>query len=66
MGFDKLLMDHVGLPLVLILAVHLVTFWCFMGLGDHTKTFLLKALCSQPPPSALKVMCGGGGWVGGL
>ena len=31
-----------------------------MGLGDHPETFLLKALCCQPPPSALKV---GGGWV---
>ena len=30
-----------------------------MGLGDHPKTFLLKALCCQPPPSWVKV----GGWV---
>ena len=26
-----------------------------MGLGDHPKTFLLKALCCQPPPWWLKV-----------
>ena len=30
-----------------------------MGLGDHPKTFLLKALCCQAAPSWLKV----GGWV---
>ena len=38
-----------------------------MGLGDHPETFLLKALCSQPPPSWSKVVGGwvGGGWVGG-
>ena len=29
-----------------------------MGLGDHPKTFLLKALCCQATPSWLKV----GGW----
>ena len=34
-----------------------------MGLGDHPKTFLLKALCCQSPPSPLKVRGGGGGWV---
>ena len=62
MGFDKLLLDHVGLPLVVILAVHLVIFLCWMGLGDHPKTFLLKALFRQSTPSWLKVM-GGGGWV---
>ena len=44
MGFVKLLLDHVGLPLVVILAVHLVIFG-WMGQGDHPKTFLLKALC---------------------
>ena len=27
MGFDKLLLDHVGLPLVVFLAVHLVIFF---------------------------------------
>ena len=32
-----------------------------MGLGDHPKTFLLKALCCQSTPSPLKVR----GWVGG-
>ena len=36
-----------------------------MGLGDHPKTFLLKALCCQCPPSWVKVVGGGGGggWV---
>ena len=35
-----------------------------MGLGDHPKTFLLKALSCQSAPSWLKVM-GGCWWVGG-
>ena len=32
---------------------------CWIGRGDHPKTFLLKALCCQNTPSWLKV----GGWV---
>ena len=32
-----------------------------MGLGDHPKTFLQKALFRQSTPSWLKVMGGGGG-----
>ena len=32
-----------------------------MGLGDHPKTFLLKALFRQSTPSWLKVGGGGGG-----
>ena len=32
-----------------------------MGLGDHPKTFLLKALCCRATPSWLKVV----GWVVG-
>ena len=57
----KILKLKLKLPLVVILAVHLVIL-CWMGFGDHPKTFLLKALCCQPPPSALKVMGGGGWW----
>ena len=59
---DNLLLEHVGLPQVVIVAVHLVIFFCWMGLGDHPETFLLKALCCQSPPSWLKVM-GGWWWV---
>ena len=33
-----------------------------MGLGDHPKTFLLKALCCKSAPSWLKVV-GGWWWV---
>ena len=36
-------------------------FLSWMGQGDHTETFLLKALCCQSTPSWLKVM----GWVVG-
>ena len=60
---DNLLLEHVGLPQVVIVAVHLVIF-CWIGKGDYPKTFLLKALFSQSTPSWLKV----GGWwwwVGG-
>ena len=32
--------------------------WCWMGRGDHPKSFLLKALCCQISPSRLKVL----GW----
>ena len=37
---DKVLLDHVGLPHVLVLAVHLVNLLGWMGKGDHSKTFL--------------------------
>ena len=36
----NLLLDHVGLPQVVIVAVHMVIF-CWMGIGDHPETFLL-------------------------
>ncbi len=35
--------------------------FCWMGLGDHPETFLLKALCCQSSPSGSKVV--GGWWV---
>ena len=38
---DNLLPDHVGLPLVLDLAVHLST---WMGAGGHIGTWLLPIL----------------------
>ena len=41
---DNLLLDHVGLPHVLDLAVHLVNFFGWIGQGDHSETLLLLAL----------------------
>ena len=40
-SLDNLLLDHVGLPHVLILAGN---FLGWMGRGDHPKTFLLLVL----------------------
>ena len=42
---DKLLLEHVGLPHVLVLTVHLVNLLGWMGKGDHSMylaTLLLK------------------------
>ena len=40
----RLLLDHVELPHVLDLGVHLVHIIGWMGKGDHPKTFLPLAL----------------------
>ena len=56
---DNLLLEHVGLPQVVIVDVHLVIF-CWVGRGDHPETFLQKALFSHRAPSWLKVR---GWWV---
>ena len=55
---DKLLLENVGLPCVLDLAVHLVNFFGWMSQGGHSEPLLLLALCYQSTPSWLKV--GGG------
>ena len=60
---DELLLEHVGLPHVLDLAVHLVIFG-WMRQGGHSEQLLFFALFYQSTPSCLKVM-GGVGWVGG-
>ena len=39
-GFDNPLLDHVGLPNVLVFAVRLVNIFGWMGKGDYSKTFL--------------------------
>ena len=42
---DNFLLDHVGLPHVLVLTVHLVNLLGWMGKGDHSRylaTLLLK------------------------
>ena len=62
---DKLLLEHVGLPQVLDLAVHLVNFFGWMSQGGHSEPLLLLALFYQSTPSCLKVMGGGVGWGGG-
>ena len=59
---DKLLLEHVGQPHVLDLAVLLVNFFGWMSQGGHSEPLLLLALFYQSTPSCLKVM-GGVGWV---
>ena len=59
---DKLLHEHVGLPHVLDLAVHLVNFFGWMSQGGHSEQLLFFALFYQSTPSCLKVI----GWVGGV
>ena len=62
---DKLLLEHVGLPHVLVLAVHLVNFFSWVSQGGHSEQLLFFALFYQSTPSCLKVMGGWVGWVGG-
>ena len=62
-----LLLEYVGLPHVLYLAVHLVNFIGWMSQGGHSEPLLLLALFYHSTPSCLKVrggwVCGGVGWV---
>ena len=58
---DKLLLEHVGLPHVLYLAVLLVNFFGWMSQGGYSEPLLLLALFYQSTPSCLKVMGGVGG-----
>ena len=60
---NKLLLEHVGLPYVLDLTVHLVNFFGWVSQGDHSEPLLLLALFYQSTPSCLKVR---GGVVGGV
>ena len=60
---DKLLLKHVGLPHVLVLAVHLVNFFSWVSQGGHSEQLLFFALFYQSTPSCLKVR---GGWVGSV
>ena len=55
---DKLLPEHVGLPHVLVLAVHLVNFFSWVSQGDHSEQLLFFALYYQSTPSCLKVRGG--------
>ena len=59
---DKLLLEHVELPHILDLAVHLVIFLGWMSQGGHSEPLLLLALFYQSTPSCLKVMGGAGWW----
>ena len=56
---DKLLLEPVGLPHVLVLAVHLVNFFSWVSQGGHSEQLLFFALYYQSTPSCLKVI----GWV---
>ena len=60
---DKLLLKHVGLPHVLVLAVHLVNFFSWVSQGGHSEQLLFFALYYQSTPSCLKVVGGVGGVV---
>ena len=62
---DKLLLEHVGLPHVLDLAVHLVNIFGWMSQGGHSEPLLLLALFYWSTPSCLKVRgrAAGGGVV---
>ena len=62
---DKLLLQHVGLPHVLVLAVHLVNFFSWVSQVGHSEQLLFFALYYQSTPSCLKVMGGVVGWWGG-
>ena len=56
---DKLLLENVGLPHVLDLAVLLVNFFGLMSQGGQSEQLLLFALFYQSTLSCLKVMgCG--------
>ena len=44
---DKLLLEHLGLPHVLDLAVHLVNYFGWMSPGGHSETLLPLALFSR-------------------
>ena len=59
---DKILLEHVGLPQVLDLAVHLVNFFGWMSQGGNSELLLFLALFYPSTPSCLKVMGGWGGW----
>ena len=55
-------LEHVELPHVLDLAVHLVNFFSWMSQGGHSEPLLLLALFYQSTPSCLKVVGGVGWW----
>ena len=55
---DKLLLEHVGLPHVLVLAVHLGNFFSWLSQGGHSEQLLFFALFYQSTPSCLKVRGG--------
>ena len=61
---DKPLPEHVGLPHVLVLAVHLVNFFGWVSREGHSEQLSFFALFSWSTPSCLKVG-GGVGWGGG-
>ena len=55
---DELLHEHLGLPHVLDLAVHLLNFFGWMSQGGHSEQLLFSALFYQSTSSCLKVRGG--------
>ena len=47
---DKLLLEHVGLPHVLVLDVHMVNFFSWVSQGGHSEQLLFFALYYQSTP----------------
>ena len=60
---DYVLLEHVGLPHVLDLAVHLVNFFVWMSQGGHSEQLLFFALFYLSTPSC--DMLKSWGWGGG-
>ena len=56
---DKLLLEYVGLPQVLDLAVHLVNFFGWISQGGHSEPLLLLALFLPDHSFMLKSLGGG-------
>ena len=48
---DKILLEYVGLPHVLVLAVHLVNFFSWVSQGSHSEQLLFFALFYQAEQS---------------
>ena len=59
MLIDKLLLEHVGLPHVLVLAVHLVNFFGWMSQGGHSEQLFF---CTFLPEHSFILKSWG--WVG--
>ena len=62
---DKLLLEHVGLPHVLDLAVHLVNFFGWMSQGGHSEraTFTISTLLPEHSFMIKSYQWWGGGLV---
>ena len=59
---DNLLPEHVELPHVLDLAVHLVQLTTWMGRGGYTETFPFHTVSLECPIMVKSYGVGGAGW----